>query len=303
MNPPSASSNPLSGRPAAAPSGLAERPSGRFAAQRAAPDSAESGLHDRPRHQQLPGGDPATGHVAIDPGPDEPAHLERLWPLPVATSAPSSAPTRIPDHSPGFRPAAGAGRRQPAISAPPILVWAAARMRHDSRFTPERELADGERVLRNPAGEILHTLCACCTPGHTANHPAWCWRRTGCCSAATMCSTAAPPWSRHPDGNMNDHLDLARPPAGSLRNRRHRLHPAGARPCARQRATGDRAGSRRTGWRARPHPPPRCRRCPRARPTTGQAGLFRHARAALAGGQAVAAGPCAKNRGLGGFNV
>jgi recombination protein RecT len=53
--------------------GLAERAPGAAAEEPAAPDRPQPRRDDRPRHQQLPGGRPGTGYIAIDPGPADAA--------------------------------------------------------------------------------------------------------------------------------------------------------------------------------------------------------------------------------------
>jgi recombination protein RecT len=67
--------------------GLADRAARAAAEKRAAPDRAQPRRDDRPRHQQLPGGRPATGYIAIDPGPADPSTWSGCGARPAATSA------------------------------------------------------------------------------------------------------------------------------------------------------------------------------------------------------------------------
>jgi recombination protein RecT len=60
---------------------------GAAAAQRAAPDRTQPRRDDRPRHQQLPRGRPATRLHRHRPRPGRPEHLERLWRAAGGTSA------------------------------------------------------------------------------------------------------------------------------------------------------------------------------------------------------------------------
>jgi recombination protein RecT len=112
-------------------------------------------------------GDPATGHIAIDPGPAEPEHLERLWRAAGGDIRAIVCTHSHADHSPG-----APGLQALCRNKPPILGLASApTARANSHFIPERELADDERLtLKNAAGEILHTLRVVHTPGHAANH-------------------------------------------------------------------------------------------------------------------------------------
>ncbi|MGH8846392.1 MAG: MBL fold metallo-hydrolase [Polaromonas sp.] len=114
-------------------------------------------------------GDPHSGYIAIDPGPDDPAHLERLWRAAGDNIRMIVCTHSHPDHSPGARPlqALCAGR-------PPILgLPSAPTARAASQFTPDRSLQNQEHLTlkgQGPEGEITHTLKVIFTPGHAANH-------------------------------------------------------------------------------------------------------------------------------------
>jgi recombination protein RecT len=118
-------------------------------------------------------GDPASGHIVIDPGPDEPAHIERLWRAAGGRIQAIVCTHSHPDHSPGA-PRMQALCVAAGLEKPPILgLPSAPTSRENSRFTPERALADGEQlVLIGSSGEstVSHTLEVIHTPGHAANH-------------------------------------------------------------------------------------------------------------------------------------
>jgi recombination protein RecT len=110
-------------------------------------------------------GDPATGYLAIDPGPDEPEHIERLWRAAGGDIRIIVCTHSHPDHSPGAQPlqALCAGK-------PPILgMPSAPTARGSSRFTPDRALAHKEQLVLEGRG-LRHTLEVIHTPGHAANH-------------------------------------------------------------------------------------------------------------------------------------
>lgn len=105
-----------------------------------------------------------TGELAvIDPGPDDPAHLQAL------RDAIGGRPVRAivithhhRDHSPASRPLqrlTGA----PIVGAAPVARGAAGGF--DADYRPDRVLADGE-ALAGPDW----TLETIATPGHTSNH-------------------------------------------------------------------------------------------------------------------------------------
>ena len=118
-------------------------------------------------------GDPATGYIAIDPGPAEPEHLQRLWRAVGGDIRMIVCTHSHPDHSPGAAPLQAlcvqAGR-----AAPPILgLPSATTARAASAFTPERSLQNGELLAlagQGLEGKITHTLQVVHTPGHAANH-------------------------------------------------------------------------------------------------------------------------------------
>ncbi len=118
-------------------------------------------------------GDPASGHIVIDPGPDDAPHIERLWRATGGSIQAIDSTHSHPDHSPGA-PRLQALCVAAGLDKPPILgLPSAPTSRENSRFTPERPLADGEQlVLIGQSGDatVSHTLEVIHTPGHAANH-------------------------------------------------------------------------------------------------------------------------------------
>jgi glyoxylase-like metal-dependent hydrolase (beta-lactamase superfamily II)/8-oxo-dGTP pyrophosphatase MutT (NUDIX family) len=110
-------------------------------------------------------GDPSTGYIAIDPGPNDAEHVERLWRTAGGKIRFIVCTHSHPDHSPGARPL-----QAMCADKPPILGLASKpTARPASEFVPDRELADGEEVFVEADG-VRHTLRAIHTPGHAANH-------------------------------------------------------------------------------------------------------------------------------------
>ncbi|MCA3140859.1 MAG: MBL fold metallo-hydrolase [Betaproteobacteria bacterium] len=113
-------------------------------------------------------GDPDTGFVVLDPGPEDAEHQQRLWRAAGGHVRHIVCTHSHPDHSPGARPLQALcerhGRR------PEILgMGSRPTARAASRFTPDRELVDSERIVLSGATH-RHTLRVLHTPGHAANH-------------------------------------------------------------------------------------------------------------------------------------
>ncbi|TNF62874.1 MAG: MBL fold metallo-hydrolase, partial [Burkholderiales bacterium] len=155
-------------------------------------------------------GDPACGHVVIDPGPDEPEHIARLWRAAGGDIRAIVCTHSHPDHSPG------AARLQAMCTdagapPPPILgLPSAPSARMHSHFVPERTLADGERIeLAGTCGEgeVRHTLRVVHTPGHAANHLCLILEEDGLLFSGDHILNGSTTVIDPPDGHMGDYLD------------------------------------------------------------------------------------------------
>lgn len=147
--------------------------------------------------------------AVIDPGPDDPAHLQALLAAigdrPVTHIVVSHTHA---DHSPlarALKKATGA----PIVGAAPHF---AARPLHDGETNPLEEaadrdhapdtvLADGQMVSGD--GWMLQTIA---TPGHTANHLCFALADTGIVFTADHIMAWATTVVAPPDGAMADHM-------------------------------------------------------------------------------------------------
>ncbi len=91
--------------------------------------------------------------VAVDPGPDEPAHLEALAAAANGRLAYIVVTHTHPDHSPG-------AARLKALTGAPVLGFAAR-----DGFAPDCTMGDGDEVVVEG-----WRITALHTPGHAANH-------------------------------------------------------------------------------------------------------------------------------------
>jgi recombination protein RecT len=151
-------------------------------------------------------GDPNTGYIAIDPGPADNDHLQRIWRAAGGQIKAIVCTHSHPDHSPGAAPLQAL-----CTHKPPILGLASKpTARANSRFTPERELADGEKLVLQgigAQGEITHTLRVVHTPGHAANHLCLVLEEDGLLFSGDHVLNGSTTVIDPPDGHMGDYLD------------------------------------------------------------------------------------------------
>ena len=152
-------------------------------------------------------GDPDTGYVAIDPGPADAEHLERLWRAAGGQIKAIVCTHSHPDHSPGAKPL----QAMCADPKPPILgLPSAPTARAASEFTPDRLLQNNELVALHssrPGHEITHTLRAVHTPGHAANHLCLVLEEDGLLFSGDHILNGSTTVVDPPDGDMTAYLD------------------------------------------------------------------------------------------------
>jgi len=148
-------------------------------------------------------GDPVSGVIAIDPGPDIPEHIERLWRAAGGDIRAIVCTHSHPDHSPGAARLQGLCPHKPPIVGLPSAHTA----RENSRFTPERALADGERLLLQGQDGTTHTLQVVHTPGHAANHLCLLLEEDGLLFSGDHILNGSTTVIDPPDGNMGAYLD------------------------------------------------------------------------------------------------
>jgi glyoxylase-like metal-dependent hydrolase (beta-lactamase superfamily II) len=161
-------------------------------------------------------GDAHSGFIAIDPGPADLDHLQRLWHAAVHADGSGGHIRMIvcthshPDHSPGAQPlqtlcaAGGQTDRQPPILGLP----SAATARAASAFVPDRALADGEvlRLTSTAAGSLAHSLRVIHTPGHAANHVCLLLEEDGLLFSGDHILNGSTTVIDPPDGHMGHYL-------------------------------------------------------------------------------------------------
>jgi recombination protein RecT len=147
-------------------------------------------------------GDPDTGYIAIDPGPNDPEHLQTLWRAAGGDIRMIVCTHSHPDHSPGAGPLQALCKTPPAI----LGLSSASTARPASEFRPDRELQHGEQ-LAVTGGGAQHTLEVILTPGHAANHLCLVLLEDGLLFSGDHVLNGSTTIVDPPDGNMTDYLD------------------------------------------------------------------------------------------------
>jgi glyoxylase-like metal-dependent hydrolase (beta-lactamase superfamily II)/8-oxo-dGTP pyrophosphatase MutT (NUDIX family) len=151
-------------------------------------------------------GEAATGYAAIDPGPDDPAHVERLWRAAGGDIRVIVCTHSHLDHAPGARLL-----QKLCNGKPPILgLPSAATARPASAFTPDRSLQNQERIVISSQGldpQNTHTLRCIHTPGHAANHLCLLLQEDRLLFTGDHILNGSTTIVDPPDGNMSAYLD------------------------------------------------------------------------------------------------
>jgi glyoxylase-like metal-dependent hydrolase (beta-lactamase superfamily II)/8-oxo-dGTP pyrophosphatase MutT (NUDIX family) len=169
-------------------------------------------------------GDPDTGYMAIDPGPADSEHLDKLWRAAGGDIRLIVCTHSHPDHSPGARPL-----QAMCSTVPPILGLASKETaRANSAFVPDRELLNHEQLRLSRHGgascgvdfsrpwptevgpteaETTHTLQVIHTPGHAANHICLMLLEDGLLFSGDHILNGSTTVVDPPDGDMNDYLN------------------------------------------------------------------------------------------------
>jgi glyoxylase-like metal-dependent hydrolase (beta-lactamase superfamily II)/8-oxo-dGTP pyrophosphatase MutT (NUDIX family) len=149
-------------------------------------------------------GTPDSGYIAIDPGPADAEHIERLWRAAGGDIRMIVCTHSHPDHSPGAQPLQALC--QSHGHHPPILgLSSATTARAASAFTPDRELNDGELLVLQ-SDDAPHTLRVVHTPGHAANHLCLVLEEDGLLLSGDHVLKGSTTVVDPPDGNMHDYL-------------------------------------------------------------------------------------------------
>jgi len=156
-------------------------------------------------------GEAGTGYAAIDPGPSDAAHVQRLFDAAGGDIRHILCTHSHPDHSPGAALLQALLARAGRPPAPIAGLPAAATARADSHFTPQQRLEDGARIVLSGVDAqghaITHTLQALFTPGHAANHLCFLLEEDALLFSGDHILSGSTTIINPPDGDMRAYLD------------------------------------------------------------------------------------------------
>ncbi|MBQ0130957.1 MAG: MBL fold metallo-hydrolase, partial [Comamonas sp.] len=160
-------------------------------------------------------GEAATGYIAIDPGPADAAHVQRLYDAAGGDVRHIVCTHSHPDHSPGAALLQALcvqqGQPKPLIYGLPSAPTARA----NSYFVPDVVLQDNEQIAlvpqwleaKNTESVSRHTLRAIHTPGHAANHLCLLLVEDALLFSGDHILNGSTTIIDTPDGNMADYID------------------------------------------------------------------------------------------------
>ena len=141
-------------------------------------------------------------YIVIDPGPNDAAHIQRLFDATGGRIHSIVCTHSHPDHSPAARPLQALCRHRPPIVGLP----SAATARPDAHFRPDRTLSNQELLAPVTMGPA-HTLKVIFTPGHAANHVCLLLLEDGLLFSGDHILNGSTTVINPPDGEMTAYLD------------------------------------------------------------------------------------------------
>ena len=155
-------------------------------------------------------GEAATGFIAIDPGPDDAGHVQRLWAAAGGDIRWIVCTHSHPDHAPGAWLLQALCAKATGAKPPVLGLPSGPDAPEHSQFQPDGLLQDQELLTLTGQGEngkIVHTLQALHTPGHTQNHLCLLLVEDGLLLTGDHILSGSTTIINPPDGNMADYLD------------------------------------------------------------------------------------------------
>jgi recombination protein RecT len=155
-----------------------------------------------------------TGYIVVDPGPNDVAHIVRLFEASQGNIVKIVCTHSHSDHSPGAKPLQALCPSHPQIYGLPSGVHASS----NSYFAPDKILQNKEQLRIVPRrleaelganfdAELTTTIEVIFTPGHAENHVCLALLEDGLLLSGDHILNGSTTVINPPDGHMGDYLD------------------------------------------------------------------------------------------------
>ncbi len=147
-----------------------------------------------------------TGYIVVDPGPNDTAHIQRLFEATQGDIRTIVCTHSHSDHSPAAKPLQALCSSDPQIYGLPSGVHASS----NSYFVPDKILQNKEQlrlVSRRLEADLTTTIEVIFTPGHAENHVCLALVEDGLLLSGDHILNGSTTVINPPDGHMGDYLD------------------------------------------------------------------------------------------------
>jgi recombination protein RecT len=147
-----------------------------------------------------------TGYIVVDPGPNDTAHIQRLFEATQGDIRTIVCTHSHSDHSPAAKPLQALCSSDPQIYGLPSGVHASS----NSYFVPDKILQNKEQlrlVSRWLEADLTTTIEVIFTPGHAKNHVCLALVEDGLLLSGDHILNGSTTVINPPDGHMGDYLD------------------------------------------------------------------------------------------------
>jgi recombination protein RecT len=147
-----------------------------------------------------------TGYIVVDPGPNDTAHIQRLFEATQGDIRTIVCTHSHSDHSPAAKPLQALCSSDPQIYGLPSGVHASS----NSYFVPDKILQNKEQlrlVSRRLEPDSTTTIEVIFTPGHAENHVCLALLEDGLLLSGDHILNGSTTVINPPDGHMGDYLD------------------------------------------------------------------------------------------------
>jgi glyoxylase-like metal-dependent hydrolase (beta-lactamase superfamily II) len=147
-----------------------------------------------------------TGYIVVDPGPNDAAHIQRLFEATQGDIQMIVCTHSHADHSPGAKPLQALCPSHPQIYGLPSGVHASS----NSYFAPDKILQNKEQlrlISHRLEADLTTTIEVIFTPGHAENHVCLALVEDGLLLSGDHILNGSTTVINPPDGHMGDYLD------------------------------------------------------------------------------------------------